>query len=109
MLKAAFEQTRYPSQKIFVVYGLGGSGKMELALKYAEGHMPNFWGVFLVDGSSRKNASGSYAEIAKIGGVEPNEKAAKNWLATRALPWLLIIDNADDKGSSRTSGAIRRS
>jgi hypothetical protein len=25
-----------------------------------------------------------------------NEKAAKNWLMTRALPWLLIIDNIDD-------------
>lgn len=97
MLKAAFEQTRHPGQKRFVVYGLGGSGKTELALKYAEDHMQNFWGVFLVDGSTRKNASGSYAEIAKIGGVEPNEKAAKTWLATRALPWLLIIDNVDDE------------
>lgn len=39
----------------------------------------------------------SYAEIATLGGVEPNEKAAKNWLTTRALPWLLIIDYVDDE------------
>ena len=84
------------SQKRFVIYGLSGSGKTELALRYAEEHQDKFWGVFFVDGSSRENASGSYAEIATIGGVEPNERAAKNWLMTRDLPWLLILDNVDD-------------
>ena len=95
-LKAAFEDMTYSGQKRFVIYGLGGSGKTELALKYAEEHQDKFWGVFFVDGSSRKNASGSYAEIATIGGVEPNERAAKNWLMTRDLQWLLIVDNVDD-------------
>ncbi|KAF2096176.1 hypothetical protein NA57DRAFT_78947 [Rhizodiscina lignyota] len=95
-LKEAFEDTAYSGQKRFVIFGLGGSGKTELALKFAVDFMQNYWGVFFLDGSSRKSAAGSYSEIAKIGGVEPNEKAAKNWLTTRALPWLLIIDNADD-------------
>ncbi|KAF4628455.1 hypothetical protein G7Y89_g9692 [Cudoniella acicularis] len=95
-IETAFEDTACNSQKRFVIYGIGGSGKTELALKYAESYQQKYWGVFFVDGSSRKNASGSYSEIATIGGVEPNEKAAKNWLMTRALPWLLIIDSADD-------------
>ncbi|KAF2430668.1 hypothetical protein EJ08DRAFT_697146 [Tothia fuscella] len=95
-LKTAFEDTTYIGQKRFVIYGLGGSGKTELAIKYAEEYQDRIWGVFFVDGSSRKNASGSYSEIATIGGVEPNEKAAKMWLRTRDLPWLLIIDNVDD-------------
>ncbi|KAF2799625.1 hypothetical protein K505DRAFT_265415 [Melanomma pulvis-pyrius CBS 109.77] len=95
-LKAAFDDSTYSGQKRFVIYGLGGSGKTELALKYAEDSQHDYWGVFFVDGSSRKSATGSYSEIAKTGGVEPNEKAAKNWLATRDLPWLLIIDNVDD-------------
>ncbi|KAL9034188.1 MAG: hypothetical protein Q9180_005546, partial [Flavoplaca navasiana] len=30
------------------------------------------------------------------GGVEPNERAAKDWLANLDRPWLLLIDNADD-------------
>lgn len=94
-LNAAFGLTKF-SQRRFVIYGLGGSGKTELALKYAEEHQDKYWGVFFVDGSSRENASGSYAEIATIGGVEPNERAAKNWLMTRDLPWLLILDNVDD-------------
>ena len=94
-LNAAFDMPNF-SQKRFVIYGLSGCGKTELALKYAEEHQDKFWGVFFVDGSSRKNASGSYAEIATIGGVEPNERAAKNWLMTRDLSWLLILDNVDD-------------
>jgi tetratricopeptide (TPR) repeat protein len=56
-----------------------------------------FWGVFYVDGTSEKHATTSYATIATLGGVAPNEKAAKNWLVTRALPWLLIIDNVDEE------------
>lgn len=36
--------------------------------------------------------------MAKIGGVEPNELAAKSWLANLTYPWLLLIDNADDRG-----------
>ncbi|KAI1393504.1 TPR-like protein [Hypoxylon trugodes] len=74
-LTSAFAETHHTRQKRFVVYGLA---------------------VFFVDASSRENASASYCEIAKTGGNEPNEKAAKNWLATRQAPWLLIIDNADD-------------
>ena len=85
-LEAAFRDPTRPTQQRFVIYGLSGSGKTELAFKFADGYRHKFWGVFFVDGSSQKNASSSYAEIATLGGVEPNEKAAKNWLTTRALP-----------------------
>ncbi|KAI0443815.1 hypothetical protein F4803DRAFT_561327 [Xylaria telfairii] len=95
MLDAAFRYPAQPFQLRFVIYGLSGSGKTELAFKFAEEYRHRFWGVFFVDGSSRKNASSSYAGIAMEGGVEPKEKAAKNWLATRDLPWLLIVDNVD--------------
>ena len=95
-LDGAFRDTTRPAQQRFVIFGLSGSGKTELAVKFAYQSRDKFWGVFFVDGSSRRNASSSYADIAVLGGVEPNEKAAKNWLVTRALPWLLIIDNVDD-------------
>jgi hypothetical protein len=35
--------------------------------------------------------------VSVIGGVEANEKAAINWLSNLRNPWLLIIDNADDR------------
>ncbi|KAK0712474.1 P-loop containing nucleoside triphosphate hydrolase protein, partial [Lasiosphaeria miniovina] len=96
-ITAAFEQPLSQTQRRFVVYGLGGSGKTELALKYAQDNAQKFWGVFFVDASTRKSAAGSYAEIAKIGGVDHNEKAAQHWLATRSVPWLLVVDNADSE------------
>ncbi|KAI0476933.1 hypothetical protein F4859DRAFT_521523 [Xylaria cf. heliscus] len=96
-LDAAFWDRTQLFQLRFVIYGLSGSGKTELAFKFAEEYRHWFWGVFFVDGSSRKNATSSYAEIATIGGVEPNEKAAKHWLETRNCPWLLIVDNVDSE------------
>ncbi len=56
----------------------------------------SFWGIFWIDASSRESAAHTFSEIAKIGGVEPNELAAKNWLSNLEHPWLLLIDNADD-------------
>ena len=56
----------------------------------------SFWGVFWIDASSRESAAHTFSEIAKIGRVEPNELAAKNWLSNLEHPWLLLIDNADD-------------
>lgn len=95
-LETAFCDTTYPGQKRFVIYGLSGSGKTELALRYAEDHRSSYWGVFFIDGSSKKSAFASYSEIAQIGGCEPNATAAKDWLQRTKLPWLLMIDNVDD-------------
>ncbi|KAL3450886.1 hypothetical protein BJX65DRAFT_322376 [Aspergillus insuetus] len=55
-----------------------------------------YWGIFWIDGSSRESAKHSFAEIARIGGTEQNNKAAKYWLSNLSKPWLLLIDNADD-------------
>ena len=59
----------------------------------------SFWGVFWIDASSNEQAKQSFSTIARIGKVEPNERAAKNWLSSlgKEQPWLLIIDNADDQ------------
>jgi len=56
----------------------------------------SFWGIFWIDGSSYENARHTFSKIAKMGGAEPNENAAKNWLSSLQHPWLLLIDNADD-------------
>ncbi|KAL2062427.1 hypothetical protein VTL71DRAFT_6693 [Oculimacula yallundae] len=86
------------AQKRFVVEGLGGSGKTQFCCKFAELHRENFWGIFHINGSSRETAKESFVEIAEMGGVDRNERAAKHWLRTRSeeQPWMLIIDNADD-------------
>ncbi|KAI4259947.1 MAG: hypothetical protein L6R42_004297 [Xanthoria sp. 1 TBL-2021] len=83
-------------QKRFILVGLRDSGKTEFCRKFAEQNQPSFWGVFWIDASSDETARHSYREISHIGGVDDNIKAAMNWLAGLAHPWLLIIDNADD-------------
>lgn len=55
-----------------------------------------FWGVFSINATSHETAKEGFAAISKIAGVEPNERAAKSWLSSLEVPWLLIIDNADD-------------
>lgn len=56
----------------------------------------SFWGVFWVDANSNENAKQSFSRIARMGKVEPNERAAKSWLSSQERPWLLIIDNVDE-------------
>ncbi|KAL8942140.1 MAG: hypothetical protein Q9216_001825 [Gyalolechia sp. 2 TL-2023] len=84
------------TQKRFVIFGLGGSGKTEFCCKFAQDNRQSFWGVFWINASSRQSVQHTYSTIAQAGGVEPNERAAKDWLANLDRPWLLIIDNADD-------------
>ncbi|KAK1638690.1 hypothetical protein BDP81DRAFT_514015 [Colletotrichum phormii] len=99
-IRKAFEQPDTPvsTQKRFVLQGLPGSGKSEMALKFATEHRGQFWGVFWIDASSKTNAKASYIEMTKVFGVNSTEQAAKHHLSTRHpyYPWLLIIDNADD-------------
>ncbi|KAK7923202.1 hypothetical protein PG985_007273 [Apiospora marii] len=87
-----------PLQKRFVIQGQPGSGKTELALRYAIEHKAYYWGVFWIDASSRDTAAQSYITLAKEFGENLTEQAAKQFLSSRELihPWLLIIDNADD-------------
>lgn len=83
-------------QKRFVIYGFPGSGKTQFCCKLAQMLRPLFWGIFYIDASSRANAEASMCDIAIHGKVAATKEAAKHFLANAGLPWILIIDNADD-------------
>ncbi|RMZ68170.1 tetratricopeptide repeat domain-containing [Pyrenophora seminiperda CCB06] len=84
-------------QKRFVVYGLPGAGKTQFCSKFAQDNRDHFWGIFWVDGSSQSRLKQTFSQhVSKIGKVDLNEIAALHWLSNLSLPWLLIIDNADD-------------
>ncbi|KIX02258.1 uncharacterized protein Z518_08197 [Rhinocladiella mackenziei CBS 650.93] len=83
------------SQKRFCIYGLGGSGKTEFCCKFAQENQNRLWAVFWIDASSPDRVRQTYSAIAKEGKRDPNERAAKAWLASSERPWLLIIDGAD--------------
>ncbi|OBT63866.1 hypothetical protein VE03_06633 [Pseudogymnoascus sp. 23342-1-I1] len=87
------------AQKRFVVFGLAGSGKTQFCCKFAADNKQRFWGVFWINATSKEHAEQSFSTISTIGKVAPNQTAVKSWFSSLGpeQPWLLIIDNADDK------------
>ncbi|EXF83115.1 hypothetical protein CFIO01_07011 [Colletotrichum fioriniae PJ7] len=89
------------------LHGLGGVGKTQIALAYA------YWlhetspdvSIFWIHASNRQRFRQAFASIAQECGITgyDDQKAdtlllVKKWLESKKSgPWLLIIDNADDK------------
>ena len=92
-------------QKVTVV-GLGGVGKTQLVLQLAywtKQHHPQI-SVFWVPVLSHATFNQGYSEIAKKlsirpadPGEDPREPVRKHLSSESAGPWLIILDNADDK------------
>ncbi|KAG0648834.1 Kinesin light chain [Hyphodiscus hymeniophilus] len=83
--------------KIFVVWGLGGSGKTQFCLKFVENNRDSFWGIFWIDASSESTAEMGFANLGKIANKDATFEAGKHWLSNCQHSWLLVIDNADKR------------
>lgn len=82
--------------KILVVNGLGGSGKTQFTLRYAEESRGSYWGIFWVDASSQEKLEMGLSSVATLARKGSTPSSAVHWLSTCLQPWLLIFDNADD-------------
>ena len=56
----------------------------------------SFWAVFWLDASRSENAERALSQIGRLGGLGDNHQAGLYWLTALTLPWLLVVDNADD-------------
>lgn len=83
-------------QQRFVLYGLGGSGKTQMALKFANDYRERFWGVFFIDTSSVDMARQAFSNMARVCKVGEGMEDFRRCLTNSLEPWLLILDNADD-------------
>ena len=63
---------------------------------YAEIIEYSFWAIFWVDASSVANAERALSQIGRLGGLGDTCDAGMYWLTGLEMPWLLVIDNADD-------------
>ena len=82
--------------RICVIYGLGGAGKTQFCLRYAEDNKSRYWGLFWIDASSEENAENSFASLGQQMGKGATFSGGMHWLSQCTKSWLLIIDNADD-------------
>jgi hypothetical protein len=81
---------------VFVLHGLGGSGKTQIALKTFERTSDMWSDIVFVDATSRDttiSALGGFAKAKKIG--ETCEDTIR-WLGGHKERWLMVFDNADD-------------
>ncbi|KAG8720152.1 hypothetical protein FRC09_010039 [Ceratobasidium sp. 395] len=75
---------------VFVLHGLGGAGKTQLALKFSD--------VFYIDATSAATIQRQLKNIALAKKVGTTDNDTIAWLAGPGCPknWLIIYNNADD-------------
>ncbi|CAE6483275.1 unnamed protein product [Rhizoctonia solani] len=81
---------------VFVLYGLGGAGKTQLALKFAQLHHSKFSEVLYIDATSASTIEADLASFAVSKKAGKDYRSAIEWLASFQESWLLILNNADD-------------
>ncbi|KAJ7450386.1 P-loop containing nucleoside triphosphate hydrolase protein, partial [Mycena latifolia] len=90
-------------QHIYVLYGLGGSGKTQIALKFidesasrADSNTLRFSDIFLIDTSTPDTIDTSLKRVAAMKKIGNTAQDALDWLRSKQNEWLLFFDNADD-------------
>ncbi|QRV95846.1 kinesin light chain [Ceratobasidium sp. AG-Ba] len=81
---------------VFVLHGLGGSGKTQLALKTVEQTREIWSDVVFVDATTHETANKALSDFAKEKDIGESHESAVKWLGNQRERWLMVIDNADD-------------
>ncbi|CAN9171138.1 unnamed protein product [Alternaria alternata] len=105
------------SRKTAVVHGLGGMGKTQLALAYAQRHRDDYSAVFWVNSKDVDTLKQGYAAaarriyrehpslvhlkaVAEGSDLDEAAEAVKRWLSSAGNDrWLVIFDNHDTPGT----------
>ncbi|KAJ7787058.1 hypothetical protein B0H14DRAFT_290030 [Mycena olivaceomarginata] len=84
------------TQNIYVLYGLGGIGKTQIALKFIQESSSRFSNIFFIDATTIATIEIGLKNTAvmKDSGNSPQDGLL--WLTSNIEKWLLFFDNADD-------------
>ncbi|PVF99247.1 hypothetical protein CPB86DRAFT_299159, partial [Serendipita vermifera] len=88
--------TRHNVPRVTVLTGLGGSGKTQIALKFASEFEEKYTNgsVYFLDASSQATLEADLKTLVKS--QSDTDTDAIVWLATIKRDWIIIMDNADD-------------
>ncbi|KAF8217385.1 hypothetical protein K438DRAFT_1701902 [Mycena galopus ATCC 62051] len=90
-----------PEQRCtYVLHGLGGSGKTQIALKFLDMtnryETPRFTKQFFINASSRQTLDTAFKNIAISQGIGKTSETGSQWLISQIKEWMLLFDNAGD-------------
>ncbi|KAF7345874.1 FabD/lysophospholipase-like protein [Mycena venus] len=93
--------SKNPGQRqIYVLYGLGGSGKTQIALKFLDMmnryQTPRFTKQFFINASSLQTLDTAFKNIAISQKIGNTSEDGLLWLISEIEEWMLLFDNADD-------------
>lgn len=89
------DEPNYKSD-IYVLYGMGGAGKSEVAVNFIYESREKFWGIFWIDARSEASIATGFKNIAQKLDLDESPNSVVSWLQDTSHSWLLILDNADD-------------
>ncbi|KAJ7720419.1 P-loop containing nucleoside triphosphate hydrolase protein [Mycena metata] len=84
------------TQHIYVLHGLGGAGKTQIALKFIKESLSRFSVIFFIDTSTIATIQTGLKNIAILKDFGDSPQDGLLWLTTNVEEWLLFFDNADD-------------
>ncbi|KAJ3890541.1 P-loop containing nucleoside triphosphate hydrolase protein, partial [Lentinula edodes] len=88
------------TQKAFLLFGLGGAGKTQVALEFRKRFRQNsrFTKIYFITADTEESIQACLFDIAVDNGlVNPQDwRSGIHWLNTHEENWLIIMDNADD-------------
>ncbi|KAJ7787070.1 P-loop containing nucleoside triphosphate hydrolase protein [Mycena olivaceomarginata] len=84
------------TQNIYVLYGLGGIGKTQIALKFIQESSSCFSNIFFIDATTIATIEIGLKNTAVMKDFGNSPQDGLLWLTSNIEGWLLFFDNADD-------------
>ncbi|KAG8743825.1 hypothetical protein FRC10_011373 [Ceratobasidium sp. 414] len=81
---------------VFVLHGLGGAGKTQIALKAIERTRDTWTDIIYADATSRDTIVKALCDFAKVKQIGDTYEDVVRWLSYRRERWVMVFDNADD-------------
>ncbi|KAJ7850967.1 hypothetical protein B0H13DRAFT_52122 [Mycena leptocephala] len=81
-------------QHIYVLHGLGGAGKTQIALRFI--NLFHFSDNFFLDASTTETIETGLKNIASVKNIGSSSQDALRWFSNNQEDWLLFYDNTDN-------------